>query len=225
MNILIVFTSHNKLGNTDQPTGFWLEEFATPYYVFQNAGAQITLASPKGGQPPQDPKSDAEEFQSELTRKFLQDSDGHAALARTKKLAEIDENYFDAVFYPGGHGPMWDLVEDEHSIRIIEGAFNAGKPVAALCHGPCVFRHAKDAHGSSIVSDKQVTCFTNSEEAAVELTHVVPFLVEDMLKENGARFSNAGNFMEHCVVDGNIITGQNPASSDAVARALLQQLH
>ena len=225
MKILIILTSHDKLGTTGQATGFWLEEFATPYYIFQDAGAEITLASPKGGQPPIDPLSNTEDYQSESTRTFMQDTQGQKALANTIKLAEVNIEDFDAVFYPGGHGPMWDLAEDKHSVRIIEKAFNSKKPVAAVCHGPCVLRHAKLANGSSLVNGKDVTCFTNSEESAVGLTDAVPFLVENMLKENGGKFSNAEDFAEHYVVDGNLITGQNPASSAGAAQALLQQLN
>ena len=224
MNILIVLTSHERLGNTDNKTGFWLEEFTTPYYIFKDAGAVITLASPRGGLPPLDPTSELPEYQSQSTKRFKDDLDSQSGLANTTPLKNIIVENYDAVFYPGGHGPLWDLAEDKSSINLIEQLYAAGKPVAAVCHGPCVFRHTKNSNGTRLVKDKMVTSFTNSEEAAVKLTDVVPYLVEDMLRDNGGKFSNADDFCEHCVVDGNLITGQNPASSTAVARAVLDQL-
>lgn len=224
MKIMMVLTSHGTLGDTGKKTGFWLEEFAAPYYVFKDAGAQVVLASPNGGQPPLDPKSDAPDAQTAATVRFNGDADAIAALAQTRKLAEVLTEDVDAVFYPGGHGPLWDLSEDEHSIRLIENTFAAGKPVAAVCHGPAVFRHTKGALGEPLVKGKQVAGFSNSEEAAAGLTEVVPFLVEDMLKANGGHYSRADDWQSHAVVDGHLVTGQNPASSEAAARAVLALL-
>jgi putative intracellular protease/amidase len=224
MNILMVLTSHDRLGDTGKKTGFWLEEFAAPYYVFKDAGAQITLASPKGGQPPLDPKSEEPDFQTEATRRFKDDKEGRNALANTVPLSAIRPNDYDAVFYPGGHGPLWDLAEDKHSIALIETLYNAGKPVAAVCHAPGVLRRAKGRDGGPLVKDKSVTGFANSEEEAVGLTHVVPFLVEDELKKNGGRYSKGPDWQSYVLIDGNLITGQNPASSEEGARALLKQL-
>ena len=224
MKILMVLTSHDQLGDTGEKTGFWLEEFASPYYVFHDAGAEITLASPKGGQPPLDPKSDGPDFQTEATERFRNDQEAQTALANTLKLASISADDFQAVFYPGGHGPLWDLAEDQDSIALIEAMYSAGKPVAAVCHAPCVFRHTKNKDGSPLVKGKSVTGFANSEEAAVELIDIVPFLVEDELQNNGGKYSKGDDWQPHYVVDGNLITGQNPASSAATARALLEQL-
>jgi putative intracellular protease/amidase len=224
MKILIVLTSHDKLGDTGDKTGFWLEEFAAPYYVFKDAGAEITLASPLGGQPPLDPKSDAPDFQTESTHRFKSDSAAQAVLASTLKLADVSAVDFDAVFYPGGHGPLWDLAEDATSIALIEAMLEAKKPVAAVCHAPSVLRHPKALNGTSVVQGKTVTGFTNTEEAAVGLTDVVPFLVEDMLKQNGANYSKLEDWQPHVVTDGLLITGQNPASSEPVAKALLEKL-
>ncbi|WP_372827912.1 type 1 glutamine amidotransferase domain-containing protein [Polaromonas sp.] len=224
MKILMVLTSHDQLGNTGKKTGFWLEEFAAPYYVFKDAGAEITLASPLGGQPPLDPKSDAADAQTDATRRFKGDVAAGQALANTVKLASLSANDFDAVFYPGGHGPLWDLAEDKDSIRLIETMFTAGKPVAAVCHAPGVLRHTKTASGAPLVQGKKVAGFTNTEEAAAQLTDVVPFLVEDMLRQNGGSYSKGADWQSHVVNDGNLITGQNPASSEAAARELLNQL-
>ena len=224
MKILVVLTSHDKLGNTGDKTGFWLEEFAAPYYVFKDAGAEITLASPLGGQPPLDPKSDAPDFQTASTHRFKADPDAQTVLANTFKLANISADDFDAVFYPGGHGPLWDLAEDVASIALIETMHAAGKPVAAVCHAPGVLRHPKKPDGTPLVQGKAVTGFTNTEEAAVGLTQVVPFLVEDMLKQNGASYSKSEDWQPHVVTDGLLITGQNPASSEPVAKALLAKL-
>ena len=224
MKILIVLTSHDQLGNTGKKTGFWLEELAAPYYVFLDAGAEINLASPLGGQAPLDPKSTQPDFQTEATKRFQNDAAAKNALANTLKLSSVSPENFDAVFYPGGHGPLWDLAEDPNSIKLIETTYTLGKPVAAVCHGPAVLLHAKTNDGSYLVKDKSVTSFTNSEEAQVELTDVVPFLVEDELVKNGANFSRAEDWMSYCVIDGNLITGQNPASSEAVAKAVLQKL-
>jgi putative intracellular protease/amidase len=222
--VLMVLTSHDRLGNTGKKTGFWLEEFAAPYYILKDAGMDITLASPKGGQPPLDPKSDDPASETDAMRRFKEDKKTQAALANTIPLSEISPDEFDAVFYPGGHGPLWDLSEDRHSTNLIETLYAAGKPVAAVCHGPAAFRAARAPDGSPIVRDKSVTGFSNSEEAAAGLTDVVPFLVEDMLKQNGGDYSKAADWQPHAVTAGNLITGQNPASSESTAKALLAQL-
>lgn len=224
MKILMVLTSHDQLGKTGHKTGFWLEEFSTPYYVFKDAGAQITLASPQGGQPPLDPKSSEPDFQTDSTKRFAKDRDAQAALANTLKLSAVAAEDFDALFYPGGHGPLWDLSVSRASIALIEAMYAAGKPVAAVCHGPAVFRQARKKDGTPLVAGLRVTGFSNSEEAAVELSDVVPFLVENMLKECGGRYSKAADWQEHAVVDGRLVTGQNPASSAATAKELLKLL-
>ncbi|UXC38335.1 type 1 glutamine amidotransferase domain-containing protein [Cupriavidus gilardii] len=221
MKLLIVLTSHDRLGDTGQKTGFWLEELAAPYYVFRDQGVDITLASPQGGQPPLDPKSSDPASQTDATRRFEADAEARAALSSTRKLADVSIDDFDAVFYPGGHGPLWDLAEDRHSIALIERAIAAGKPVAAVCHAPGVLRHVKGPDGNPLVHGKAVTGFSNTEEAAVGLTDVVPFLVEDVLKANGGRYERAADWQPHAVTDGLLITGQNPASSEPVAHALL----
>lgn len=225
MKVLMVLTSHDQLGNTGKKTGFWLEEFAAPYYVFKDAGAEITLASPKGGQPPLDPKSNEAEFETSATVRFKQDSEAQTALANTLSLAEIDPEDFDAVFYPGGHGPLWDLAENKYSIALINAMHAKGKPVAAVCHAPCVLRHAASPNGKPLVQGKRVTGFANSEEAAVQLTDVVPYLVEDELARLGGLYSKADDWQSYTASDGNLITGQNPASSEAAAVLLLEQLH
>lgn len=224
MNILMVLTSHHALGDTGKKTGFWLEEFAAPYYVLSDAGATITLASPKGGPPPLDPASDAPDAQTDDTRRLEGDAGARAALATTVKLSDVDMAAFDAVFYPGGHGPLWDLAEDPVSIHLIEYFAQGGKPVAAVCHAPVVFRHTKAADGKPLVSGRNVTGFTNTEEAAAGLTDVVPFLVEDMLVANGGVYSKGADWASHVVVDGDLITGQNPASSKQAALALVARL-
>ena len=224
MKILMVLTSHDALGDTGKKTGFWLEEFAAPYYRFKDNGAQITLASPKGGQPPLDPKSDAPDAQTDATRRFREDKEAQAALASTRTLYEIVAQDCDAIFYPGGHGPLWDLANDQHSIRLIEAMHAAGKPVALVCHAPGVLRNVTRADGAPLVQGKQVTGFTNTEEAAAGLTKIVPFLVEDALKEKGGIYTKGPDWQSHVVVDGNLITGQNPASSDDAARAVMRQL-
>lgn len=221
MKILLVLTSHDQLGNTGHKTGFWLEEFASPYYVFKDAGAQITLASPKGGQPPIDPKSDAPDAQTAATRRFAEDAEAQQLLATSLPLAQVHAEDFDALFYPGGHGPLWDLAEDAVSIALIERFIALGKPVGAVCHAPGVLRHVKAADGTPLVRGKRVTGFSNSEEEAVALTDVVPFLVEDMLKAHGGVYGRAADWHSHVEVDGLLVTGQNPASSDASAEALL----
>ncbi|MCK9812835.1 MAG: type 1 glutamine amidotransferase domain-containing protein [Candidatus Pseudomonas colombiensis] len=224
MKILMVLTSHDELGNTGQKTGFWLEEFAAPYYVFKDAGAQITLASPKGGQPPIDPKSSAADAQTAATDRFYKDSAAQQALAATLPLGTLKADDFDGLFYPGGHGPLWDLAEDAHSIALIERFSALNKPVGAVCHAPGVLRHTLGPDGKPLVNGKAVTGFSNSEEAAVQLTDVVPFLVEDMLKANGGRYSSGEDWASHVEVDGLLVTGQNPGSSEATAEALLKLL-
>ena len=224
MKILVVVTSHDKLGDTGNKTGFWLEELAAPYYTFKDAGAELTLASPEGGQPPLDPSSNAPGAQTEATNRFQADLDAQTALANTRKLDDIDITEFDAVFYPGGHGPLWDLAESATSVRLIEDALAANKPVATVCHAPGVLRHVKGSDGKPLVAGRKVTGFSNSEEEAVGLTDVVPFLVEDMLKEQGGHYSKGDDWSSYVLVDGLLITGQNPGSSEATAQALLNKL-
>ncbi|MGZ8201378.1 MAG: type 1 glutamine amidotransferase domain-containing protein [Methylosarcina sp.] len=224
MKVLMVLTSHDRLGDTGKKTGFWLEEFAAPYYVLKDAGAEITLASPQGGQPPVDPKSREPDFQTSATQRFNQDKEARAALAATLKLSEISPQEFDAVFYPGGHGPLWDLAEDADSIELINAMYAAGKPVAAVCHAPCVLRHTQSPEGKPLVQGKRVTGFANSEEAAVQLTDVVPFLVEDELVRLGGLYTKGEDWQPHTESDAHLITGQNPASSEAAAKLLLKQL-
>jgi len=223
MKILMVLTSHDRLGDTGEKTGFWLEEFAAPYYVFTDAGAQVTVASPKGGQPPIDPKSDDPSNQTPAQDRFKADKDAQAVLAKTQRLDAMSANDFDAIFYPGGHGPLWDLAEDPASIRLIESFVKADKPVAAVCHAPGVLRHVKH-EGEPLVKGRRVTGFSDSEEEAVKLTKVVPFLVEDELKRLGGRYEKAGDWQSFSIVDGRLVTGQNPASSEATAEALLKLL-
>lgn len=223
MKILMVLTSHDKLGNTGRKTGFWLEEFAAPYFVFTDAGIQVTLASPKGGQPPLDPKSDLPESQTPAMTRFKQDEHAKKALSQTDKLADMKAEDFDTVFYSGGHGPLWDLAEDPNSINLLESFYNSGKPIALVCHSPGVLRHVT-YKSAPLVKDNRVTGFTDTEEEAVQLTKVVPFLVEDELKRLGALFEKAPNWQSFVVVDGRLITGQNPASSTACAQALLKAL-
>lgn len=224
MKILMVLTSHDRLGDTGKKTGFWLEELAAPYYVFQDAGADITLASPLGGQPPLDPKSDEPDAQTEATRRFRADKAAMQALASTRTLASVRADDFDAVFYRGGHGPLWDLAESRDSAALIEAMLAAGKPVAAVCHAPGVLRNVKTPEGAPLVRGKRVTGFANSEEEAVGLTKVVPFLVEDMLKGLGGVYSKGADWQPHVVTDGLLVTGQNPASSAPGGQALLQVL-
>jgi putative intracellular protease/amidase len=221
--ILIVLTSHNTLGDTGGPTGFWLEEFTAPYYVFRDAGARVTVASPKGGQPPIDPKSDNPSDQTESMTRFKGDKAAQAVLANTVKLADVEAADFDTVFYPGGHGPLWDLAEDRVSISLIESFYDTNKPVAAVCHAPAVLRKVK-YNGESIVKGKRVTGFANSEEEAVQLTKSVPFLVEDELKRLGGHYERAADWQSFVITDGGLVTGQNPASSTAAAQALLKLL-
>lgn len=224
MKILMVLTSHDKLGDTGKKTGFWLEEFAAPYYVLKDAGADITLASPRGGQPPLDPKSDEPDAQTEATERFKKDTDAKAALASTHPLSEIKAEDYDAVFYPGGHGPMWDLAEDKTSIALIEAFARADKPVGAVCHAPAALRHVKGPDGEFLVKGRKVTGFSNTEEEGVGLTDVVPFLLEDELKKNGGDYSRGADWAPHVLTDGKLVTGQNPASSEGAAEALLALL-
>src|SRR5579864_313768 len=221
MKIVMVLTSHDKLGNTGKPTGFWLEEFAAPYFVFRDAGVELTLASPKGGQPPLDPKSDLPENQTPAMSRFKKDKAAQQALANTVKLAEVKAEDFDTVFYPGGHGPMWDLAESPTSIALLEAFYNSGKPIALVCHSPGVLRHVT-YQGAPLVKGKHVTGFTNGEEEVMQLTKVVPFLVEDELMRLGAIFEKKADWQPFCITDGRLITGQNPASSTSAAQALLK---
>lgn len=221
MKILIVLTSHDKLGDTGNKTGFWLEEFAAPYYVFKDAGAEITLASPKGGQPPLDPSSDTDDAQTDATQRFKGDDKAQNALANTEILSKISASGFDAIFYPGGHGPLWDLAEDSDSKALIESFAENDRPIGAVCHAPAVFQHTVTADGKPFVSGKTVTGFTNSEEDTAGLSDVVPFLVEDMLKANGGDYKKGEDWGSFVVVDGKLVTGQNPASSEEAAHKLL----
>ncbi len=224
MKILMVLTSHDRLGDTGKKTGFWLEEFAAPYYVFKDAGADVVLASPKGGQPPLDPSSDTDDAQTAATRRFKDDDAAQKALATTAVLSTISADGFDAIFYPGGHGPLWDLAEDSDSKALIEAFAASDRPVGAVCHAPAVFRHTRSADGKPLVSGRKVAGFTNTEEEGVGLTDVVPFLVEDMLIANGAAYRKGDDWAPFVVVDGKLVTGQNPASSEEAARRLLALL-
>jgi putative intracellular protease/amidase len=224
MKVLIVLTSHEELGDTGKKTGFWLEELAAPYYRFRGAGYEITLASPKGGRPPLDPKSNQPEFQTDETRRFEADAEATAALANTVRLDSVSAADYDTVFYPGGHGPLWDLAEDQSSARLIETTLRSGKPVALVCHAPGVLRHTTNEDGTPLVAGKEVTGFANTEEAAVELVDVVPFLVEDELTKLGGDFSKGADWAPYVVQDGLLITGQNPASSGPAADALIAKL-
>jgi len=224
MKVLMVLTSHDELGNTGRKTGFWLEELAAPYYTFKDACAEIVLASPKGGQPPLDPKSNEPSFQTDSTRRFETDAAAKAQLAATLRLDGVSQADFDTVFYPGGHGPLWDLAEDKNSIELIQSFVAAGKPVALVCHAPGILRHVTTPDGQPLVKGKKVTGFTNTEEAAVGLTDVVPFLIEDELKAKGGLYSKGEDWATHVVSDGLLITGQNPASSAAAASLLLKQI-
>lgn len=223
-HILMVLTSHDTLGETGEKTGFWVEEFAAPYYAFIDAGAKVSIASPAGGQPPIDPKSELADFQTESTKRFDSDRDLQALLANTTKLASIDAGDYDAVFYPGGHGPLWDLTNNSKSISLIENFIASNKPIAAVCHASAAFLNVKDASGEYIVKDKAVTGFSNSEEEAVELSKVVPFLLEDELIKRGGKYSKGDDWGVYTLQDGLVITGQNPASSALVAKQLLESL-
>ena len=222
--VLMVITSHAELGNTDEKTGFWIEEFAAPYYAFVDAGVQVTLASPAGGQPPVDPKSELADFQTSSTRRFETDTETQALVANTSKLASMKAADFDAVFYPGGHGPLWDLTDNTDSIALIENFLAANKPVAAVCHATAAFMNIKDPAGEYVVKGKAVTGFTNAEEDAVQLTDVVPFLLEDELVKRGADFQKVADWNAFAVQDGLLISGQNPQSSELAAEKLLAAL-
>jgi putative intracellular protease/amidase len=222
--VLVVLTSHDALGDTGEKTGFWLEELAAPYYAMKDKGFELTLASPAGGQPPLDPKSELEDFQTDDTRRFDNDTEAKQVLANTVKLADVSASDFDAVFYPGGHGPLWDLREDASSIALIQQFYASNKPVAAVCHAPAVLLNVKGSDGEFLVSGKKVTGFTNGEEAGVELTDVVPVLIEDAMQALGAQYSKGDDWAPHIVVDGLLLTGQNPASSKPLAEALISEL-
>ena len=224
MNVLFVLTSHDKLGDTGKKTGFWVEEFASPYYTLLDKGAHITIATPKGGAAPIDPSSDSPDAATEATERFNKDNEAKAKIANTKVLADMNPDDFDAVFYPGGHGPLWDLTNDANSVKLIEQFDRQNKPIAFVCHAPAVLKNVKNEDGTALVKGKKVTGFSNLEEAAVGLTEVVPLLLEDMLIENGAFYSNADKWAPYAVQDGNLITGQNPASSELVAEKLLEAL-
>jgi len=224
MKFLFVLTSHDKLGDTGEKTGFWIEEFAAPYYYLTDKGAEVTLASPKGGQPPIDPSSDKPENQTEATKRFHNDKKLQEKLSKTLQLSEVKEKNYDAIFYPGGHGPLWDLANDKDSIKLLQSFYESNKPTGLVCHAPAALKNVKTSDGEFLVKGKNVTGFTNSEEAAVQLTDVVPFLVEDMLKENGGVYSKADDWQPYSVQDGNLITGQNPASSKEVAEKLFNML-
>ncbi|WP_432410677.1 type 1 glutamine amidotransferase domain-containing protein [Rasiella sp. SM2506] len=224
MNVLFVLTSHDKLGDTGKKTGFWVEEFANPYYTLLDKGVHITIATPKGGAAPIDPSSDTEDAATEATKRYDKDAEAQARIANTKVLADMNPDDFDAVFYPGGHGPLWDLATDAFSIALIEKFNSQNKPVAFVCHAPAALKNVTDGNGNALVKGKKVTGFTNSEEQAVGLTDVVPFLVEDMLQANGGIYSKKEDWAAYAIQDGNLITGQNPASSELVAEKLLENL-
>ena len=224
MKILIVLTSHSELGNSGKKTGFWIEEFASPYYAFREAGASVVLASPKGGQPPIDPKSDEPSSQTPATIRFKADGDLQTLLSHTKKLTEVSADDFDAIFYPGGHGPLWDLTNDKDSIKLIENFWKSKKPVVAVCHAPSALLNVMDENGEPLVKGKKVTGFTNTEEEGVKLTDIVPFLLEDELKNKGGIYSKSDDFASYVVKDGLLITGQNPASSEEAAQELIKVL-
>lgn len=223
-NILFVLTSNDEMGNTGKKTGFWVEEFAAPYYILTDAGYNVTLASPKGGQPPIDPNSDTEDAATEATKRFDNDKKTQEVLANTKKLEDVDQKDFDAVFYPGGHGLLWDLVDNKTSQKLIESFVANDKPVSFVCHAPAILKNIQDTEGNALVKGKKVTGFTNGEEEAVQLTDVVPFLIEDMMKEKGADYSKIGDWEPYALEDGLLITGQNPASSSKVAKLLMNRL-
>ena len=225
MKVLIVLTSHSDLGNTGEKTGFWVEEFAAPYYVLADADVELTIASPKGGQPPVDPKSESPDAQTQATKRFYSDNEAIDKVAHSLRLCEVNQKDYDAVFYPGGHGPLWDLVNDEHSIHLIEDFYNHQKPIAFVCHAPAALIKVKDKEGQPIVKDKEVTGFSDSEEEAVGLTKIVPFLLEDELQKLGAKYNKGENWSSFVLKDGLLITGQNPASSSESAKLLLRTLN
>ena len=223
-NILFVLTSNDEMGNTGNKTGFWIEEFAAPYYILTDAGYNVTLASPKGGQPPIDPNSETKDAATEATKRFDKDEETQKVLANTKKLEDVDQKDFDAVFYPGGHGLLWDLVENKTSKKLIESFYAHNKPVSFVCHAPAILKNIQDTDGNALVKGRKVTGFTNGEEEAVQLTDVVPFLIEDMMKDKGAHYSKIGDWQPYALEDGLLITGQNPASSTLVADLLMKKL-
>lgn len=222
--VLFVITSHDELGSTGEKTGVWLEEFAGPYYFMKNKGVEITLASPQGGRPPIDPKSELPDFQTASTKRFESDSETQGVFSKTEKLENVNHKDFDAVFYTGGYGPLWDLADNKHSITLIEAFYNSNKPVGSVCHGPAIFKNTKDTSGKPIVQGKKVTAYSNSEEAAINFTDIVAFSVEDMLTENGAIYSKGPDWNPYAQEDGLLVTGQNPASSELVAELLLEKL-
>lgn len=224
MKILIVLTSHSELGDTGKKTGFWVEEFAAPYYALADAGAEITLASPKGGQPPIDPKSEEAEAQTKFTQRFDKDEPLKQKLAHTLKLSSVKASDYDAVFYPGGHGPLWDLTKDAHSIALIEAFHQQNKPIAFVCHAPCALLNVKLPNGDPLIKGKNVTGFSDTEEAGVKLSKVVPLLLEDELKKAGGHYSKGPDWGVYVQTDGLLITGQNPASSAEAAKVLLKLL-
>jgi len=223
-HVLMVLTSHSKLGNTDEKTGFWVEEFAAPYYAFVDAGFKVTIVSPEGGHPPIDPKSEMEDFQTPATKRYDDDKVVQNLIANTGKLIDVDSADFDAVFYPGGHGPLWDLTDNQLSISLIESFLGANKPVAAVCHATAAFLNIKDPSGEYFVKDKAVTGFTNSEEDGVELSDIVPFLLEDELIKRGAKYQKVADWNAFAIQDGLLVTGQNPASSELAAKKLIAAL-
>lgn len=222
--VLFVVTSHNKMGDTDVKTGLWIEEFATPYYYLIDQGVEVTIASPKGGQPPIDPKSESPDFQTEATKRFFGDKETQQVFGNTLKIKDVDPEEYDAVFYPGGHGPLWDLAKDKNSTKLIENFYEDNKPVAFVCHGPAALKNAKDRNGNPLVKGKKVTGFTNTEEAAVQLSDVVPFLISEMLTGLGGIYQSGNDWSSFAVEDGLLITGQNPQSSELVAQMLLQKI-
>jgi len=225
MKVLMVLTSHSELGNTGEKTGFWVEEFVAPYYVFSDAGAEITIASPKGGQPPIDPKSEVKDAQTPSTKRFQEDGALKDKLSRSLKLSDIKQEDYDGVFYPGGHGPLWDLAIDKNSIELIEGFYNHQKPIAFVCHAPAALINVKALNGAPLVKGKHLTAYSNTEEEAVKLTKVVPFLLEDELTKHGSHYSKGEDWASHVIEDGLLITGQNPGSSEGAAKSLLKILN
>lgn len=224
LKVLFVLTSHNELGNTGKKTGFWIEEFATPYYFFKDKNIEVVIATPKGGQAPIDPKSTEDGFQTESTKRYFTDTNAQLALSKTVKLSAVHHKQFDAIFYPGGHGPMWDLVSDANSIALIQSFYNQGKPIAFVCHGPAALVNVKDQQGAYLIKDKKIASFTNTEEEAVQLTAVVPFSLEDRLKERGAIYQKGHDWSSFTLTDGLILTGQNPQSSKEVAQKLFDMI-
>jgi putative intracellular protease/amidase len=224
IKILFVVTSHDKLGDTGKKTGLWIEEFAAPYYYLTDLGVKVDIVSPKGGLPPIDPKSTSPDFQTDATKRYFSDAKTQRKFSKTRKLSKVNHDDYDAVFYPGGHGPLWDLSKDTNSIQLIESFYNNNKPIAFVCHAPAALQHVKDKSGQPLVKGKKVAGFTNSEEVAVGLTDVVPFLIEDMLKQNGAIYKKGADWSSFAISDGLLISGQNPQSSLLVAQKLVKQI-